>query len=32
LGGLVEAVGATNIGSQVLPGASGFVALEKLSA
>lgn len=29
-GGLVEAVGATNIGSQVLPGASGFVALEKI--
>ncbi|MBX4355608.1 hypothetical protein K4G97_25825, partial [Mycobacterium tuberculosis] len=24
-GGLVEAVGANNIGSQLLPGASGFV-------
>lgn len=29
-GGLVEAVGAKNIGSDLLPGASGFVALEKL--
>ncbi|TCW15318.1 iron complex transport system substrate-binding protein [Raoultella sp. BIGb0138] len=29
-GGLVEAVGANNIGSQVLPGASGFAALEKI--
>lgn len=29
-GGLVEAVGANNIGSQVLPGASGFVSLEKI--
>lgn len=29
-GGLVEAVGANNIGAQVLPGASGFVALEKV--
>lgn len=31
-GGLVEAVGANNIGSQLLPGASGFVSLEKSSA
>ena len=29
-GGLVEAVGANNIGSQLLPGASGFVSLEKI--
>lgn len=29
-GGLVEAVGATNLGSQLLPGASGFVSLEKI--
>ncbi|EMM1613517.1 ABC transporter substrate-binding protein [Raoultella ornithinolytica] len=29
-GGLVEAVGATNVGSQLLPGASGFVSLEKI--
>ncbi|MBK0032595.1 ABC transporter substrate-binding protein [Erwinia sp. S43] len=29
-GGLVEAVGASNIGSQLLPGASGFVSLEKI--
>ena len=29
-GGLVEAVGANNIGSQLLPGASGFVSLEKV--
>jgi iron complex transport system substrate-binding protein len=26
----VEAVGANNIGSQLLPGASGFVSLEKI--
>lgn len=31
-GGLVEAVGGTNIGSSLLPGASGFVALEKIIA
>ena len=29
-GGLVEAVGGNNIGSQLLPGAMGFVALEKI--
>lgn len=29
-GGLAEAVGATNVGSGLLPGASGFVALEKV--
>ncbi|WP_174870046.1 ABC transporter substrate-binding protein [Pectobacterium polaris] len=29
-GGLVEAVGAKNIGSDLLPGASGFVSLEKI--
>lgn len=29
-GALVEAVGARNIGSQLLPGASGFVSLEKI--
>ncbi|MBS0850130.1 ABC transporter substrate-binding protein [Citrobacter sp. JGM124] len=29
-GGLVEAVGANNIGSQLLPGASGFASLEKI--
>lgn len=29
-GGLVEAVGANNIGSQLLPSASGFVSLEKV--
>lgn len=26
----MEAVGANNIGSQLLPGASGFVSLEKI--
>ncbi|EXU73607.1 ABC transporter substrate-binding protein [Erwinia mallotivora] len=31
-GGLVEAVGGKNIGSSLLPGASGFVALEKIIA
>ncbi|MDN4628343.1 MULTISPECIES: ABC transporter substrate-binding protein [Erwinia] len=31
-GGLVEAVGGKNIGSALLPGASGFVALEKIIA
>jgi iron complex transport system substrate-binding protein len=31
-GGLVEAVGATNIGSSLLPGGAGFVALEKIIA
>ena len=31
-GGLVEAVGGKNIGSDLLPGASGFVALEKIIA
>ncbi|KIS43983.1 ABC transporter substrate-binding protein [Kosakonia radicincitans] len=29
-GGLVEAIGAKNIGSELLPGASGFIALEKV--
>ena len=29
-GNLVQAVGANNIGSQLLPGASGFVSLEKI--
>ncbi|MCL2892683.1 ABC transporter substrate-binding protein [Brenneria tiliae] len=29
-GGLVEAVGARNIGSELLPGANGYVSLEKL--
>lgn len=29
-GGLVEAVGAKNIGSELLPGETGFIALEKL--
>lgn len=29
-GGLVEAVGAENMGSGLLPGASGFIALEKI--
>ncbi len=29
-GGLVEAVGAENLGSQLLPGATGFVSLEKI--
>lgn len=29
-GGLVEAVGAKNIGSDLLPGASGFISLEKI--
>lgn len=31
-GGLVEAVGGKNIGSALLPGSSGFVALEKIIA
>lgn len=31
-GGLVESVGAKNIGSTLLPGASGFVSLEKIIA
>ncbi|MCX8957099.1 ABC transporter substrate-binding protein [Erwinia psidii] len=31
-GGLVEAVGGKNIGSDLLPGASGFIALEKIIA
>lgn len=31
-GGLVEAVGGKNIGSSLLPGSSGFVALEKIIA
>lgn len=31
-GGLVEAVGGKNIGSSLLPGASGFVSLEKIIA
>ncbi|WP_376775541.1 ABC transporter substrate-binding protein [Candidatus Sodalis endolongispinus] len=31
-GGLVESVGAHNIGSDLLPGASGFVSLEKIIA
>ena len=31
-GGLVESVGGKNIGSDLLPGASGFVALEKIIA
>ncbi|MEC5343049.1 ABC transporter substrate-binding protein [Brenneria populi] len=29
-GGLVEAVGARNIGSELLPGANGYISLEKL--
>lgn len=29
-GGMVEAVGANNIGSELLPGANGYVSLEKL--
>ncbi|MFP9230276.1 ABC transporter substrate-binding protein [Pectobacterium cacticida] len=29
-GGLIEAIGAKNIGSDLLPGASGFVSLEKI--
>lgn len=29
-GGLVEAVGAQNMGSELLPGASGFISLEKI--
>ncbi|MDX5629571.1 MULTISPECIES: ABC transporter substrate-binding protein [unclassified Brenneria] len=29
-GGLVEAVGARNIGSELLPGATGYISLEKL--
>lgn len=29
-GGLVEAIGARNIGSDLLPGANGYVSLEKL--
>ncbi|WP_436873355.1 ABC transporter substrate-binding protein [Kosakonia sacchari] len=29
-GGLVEAVGAKNLGSELLPGATGFISLEKL--
>jgi len=29
-GGLVEAVGATNLGSELLPGATGFISLEKI--
>ncbi|MGP3593890.1 ABC transporter substrate-binding protein [Vagococcus sp. WN89Y] len=29
-GGLVEGVGAKNMGSELLPGASGFIALEKI--
>jgi len=31
-GGLVEAVGGENIGSQLLPGSSGFVSLEQVVA
>jgi len=31
-GGLVEAVGGKNIGSELLPGATGFVSLEKIIA
>ncbi|CAI0707323.1 ABC transporter substrate-binding protein [Serratia ficaria] len=31
-GGLVESVGATNIGSSLLPGGAGFVSLEKIIA
>jgi iron complex transport system substrate-binding protein len=31
-GGLVEAVGGRNIGSELLPGGSGFVSLEKIIA